>query len=526
MAARSQDAPRTRALEQARIAEQLLKIDAIECRRSLKQFATSAWHIIEPRPFVDGWVVDAICEHLEAVTRGDIRRLVINIPPRHTKSTLLVLWRVWTWVQSPSERFLTASYNHDLSIRDNVRCRRIIEDPWFQERYSREFQIAGDQNAKSFFENSVSGYQMAVSMKSTTGQGGSYLVIDDAHNADEAHSDAERETALIWFREVWTNRLNDQERDKMVLVGQRIHENDVCGYVLRERPDWEHLNLPALFEPSQRCTTSIGWTDPRQQEGDLLWPERFSHATLDSLKRDLGTSGFAAQYQQTPVPAGGGQFKEEWMRYCQRQGDYYTLQTPNGPKHVAVADCWRFTVADLAISSKQEADYTVIQTWAVTKDADMLLIEQLRGHYDNPEQQKLLQLVYQRHIPDFLEIESVSYQLALIQQLLLKGIPCKEYKPVRDKVSRASTAAVYMEAGKIYFDLALPDLPDIKLELLRFPKYGHDDIVDDVSMAADIVSMPRPIPGALVLDVDPFDPEAAEEGDPDDPYSVFWRTQG
>jgi predicted phage terminase large subunit-like protein len=284
-----------------------------------------------------------------------------------------------------------------------------------------------------------------------------------------------------------------------VIVGQRIHEQDVPGYVLRERPDWEHLNLPAFFEPSHRCTTAIGWTDPRQQEGDLLWPERFSRATLEGLKRDLGTSGFAAQYQQTPVPSGGGQFKEEWLRYSKQQGDYYLLQTPAGDKPIAIKDCWRFIVVDLAISSKQEADYTVIQTWAVSPEKDMLLIEQLRGRYDNPEQQKILQLAYQRHAPDFLCIESVSYQLALIQQLLLQGIPCCEYKPIKDKVSRASTAAIYMEAGKIYFDMTLPELAEIKMELLHFPKYRHDDIVDSCSMAADIVSMPRPTPGMLLL---------------------------
>ncbi len=484
-----------------------LAVEAEKCRRSLKRFALASWHIIEPSAFVDGWVVDCICDHLQAVTRGEIRRLVINIPPRHSKSTLLVLWRVWTWLQSPAERFLAASYSLNLSIRDNVRVRRIIEDPWFQMRYGGEFQLAGDQNVKSFFENDQRGYQMAISVNgATTGQGGSYLVLDDPHNADEAHSDAERDAALIWFREVWTNRLNDQERDKMVVVGQRIHENDVCGYILKERPDWIHLNLPALFEPSRRCTTPIGWTDPREHEDDLLWPERFSKKTLDGLKRDLGSSGFAAQYQQTPVPSGGGQFKEQWMRYCSKLAEHYALEMPDGVVHVAVKDCWRFIVVDLAISLKQEADYTVIQTWAVTPESDILLIEQLRGHYDNPEQQKLIQLAYQRHAPDFIEIETVGYQLALVQQLLRKGVACREYNPVRDKVSRASTAAIYMEAGKIYFDKHLPELADIKMELLRFPMHEHDDIVDGVSMAADIVGMPAPSGGMITVgDIDEND---------------------
>jgi len=470
----------------------LQAIEAEDCRDSFKLFAISAWHIIEPRPFVDGWVVDAICEHLMAVTRGDLRKLVINIPPRHSKSTLLVLWRVWTWLQSPSERFLSASYSHNLSIRDNVRCRRVIEDLWFQARWRHEFQLAGDQNAKSYFENTKSGYQMAVSMDSTTGQGGSYLVVDDAHNADEAHSDAEREGALIWFREVWTNRLNDQERDKMVVVGQRIHENDVCGYILKERPDWEHLNLPALFEPSRRCTTLIGWTDPREEEGDLLWPERFSQETLDALRRDLGSSGFAAQYQQTPVPSGGGQFKARWFRYFDEQDDAYALETPEGVRHVLVKQGARFITVDLAISQKQTADYTVFSVWVTTPDKELLLLDCIRDHMDNPEQQKQLQLLYQRYHPNYIEIENVAYQLALIQQLLRQGLPIREYKPVKDKVSRASTASVFYEAGRIYHRRSAHFLPAWEDELLTFPLGEHDDQVDTVSMACDALAEKSP----------------------------------
>lgn len=476
----------------------LIQVDAEECRRSLKQFAISVWPIIEPTRFVDGWVIDCLCEHLEAVTRGEIRRLLINIPPRHSKSTTLVLWRVWTWLQSSSERFLAASYSLNLSIRDNVRVRRIIEDPWFQARYGREFQLAGDQNVKSFFENDQRGYQMAISVDgATTGQGGSYLVLDDPHNADEAHSDAERETALMWFREVWTNRLNDQERDKMVVVGQRIHENDVCGYILRERPDWVHLNLPAMYEPSRHCITPI-WQDPRTYEGDLLWPERFSKAALDGLRRDLGSNGFAAQYQQTPVPAGGGVFKSAWLRSFGSMDKAYILHTPQGNHAVLQKDCWRFITVDLAISSKEDADFTVIQVWACTPESDLLLIDQIRSHLNNPEQQQSIKRLHYQYQPDFIEIETVAYQLALAQQLLVQGIPVKEYRPVRDKVSRASTAAIYMEQGKIYFPDTAPWLAELQYEILHFPFAEHDDQVDSLSMAADVISMPRPAGGMLV----------------------------
>ena len=550
----------------------LLQVEAEECRRSLKTFAKCVWHIIEPTPFIDGMPIDAMVEHLEAVSRGEIRKLLINIPPRHTKSTLIsVIWPVWTWLQSPGERFLCASYSLDLSTRDNLRKRRIIEDPWFQERFGKVFQLAGDQNVKRYFENSERGYQMATSVNgATTGQGGSILLLDDPHHADEAYSDVERNAALTWFREVWTNRLNDQQTGRMVGVGQRIHENDVCGYILRERPDWIHVNLPAFYESQRRCVTPI-WSDPRTTDGELLWPERFSKEALEGLQRDLGSMGFAAQYQQSPVPAGGAIFKKQWFRYFTETPEAYLLETPQGTRSVLKSDCWRFTAVDLAISSKQTADYTVIQTYDVTPQNDLLLIEQIRDHLDNPQQQKVLRLLYHRLKPRFIKVESVGYQLALVQELRneplnltdylveaaspealdrtlrqLPGveafvvrdaftrefitrygpgcyivrvlgdvgffkfamekqgygkivgqpgvnpsrisIPVREYKPVKDKVARATTPAIWMENGKFFFRQGDPYLATAEPELLTFPLGGHDDIVDGCSMAADEVS--------------------------------------
>ncbi len=587
----------------------LLVADAEECRDSLRQFVSSAWSNVDPSPFVGGWCIDAICDHLTALTTGQIRFLLINIPPRHSKSTICsVLWPVWSWLHKPDDRFLCASYSLNLAIRDNLKKRNLIESKWFQDRYGKKVKIADDgkiiemlrgkefilspqQNAKRFFMNDELGYQLAVSVGSTTtGEGGSVLSIDDAHSASEAHSDADRESAITWFREVWSNRMNDASKDRMLAIGQRIHENDVSGVILRERPDWVHLNLPAEYEPSRHCVTSIGWSDPRREAGDLLWPERFNQATLDRYKRDLGVSGFAAQYQQTPSPSGGGQFKEKWFRYCSIEGDQYALQTPQGIRHVAVNDCWRFTVVDLAISTKQSADWTVIQTYDVTTQNELLLIDQIRGHFDNPEQQRLIRTTYFRLKPQFIQIESVAYQLALIQQLRdepveaggmvpspiqvgdflvrtgsmavldqtlrsLPGItafavkdeqgnyamhggcgvvrvqgdiyffrfacekqgyctivnsvfpedikrieqqarqkysiPIREYKPVRDKVSRASAPALLMENGKFFFLETLPDMHLIKTEYLQFPKGTNDDMVDCGGQAAEIIFVPR-----------------------------------
>ncbi len=474
----------------------LLAVDAEECRRSLKRFKRAVWHIIEPAPYVDGWCQDALDEHLEAVARGDIRKLVINIPPRHSKSSELLIWRAWLWTQSPEPQILAASYALSLSIRDNNRVRRILESPWFIERYGNlqihdaQVVLTDDNNQKMVFENTKGGFQKAVSVGGgTTGHGGSYLIIDDLHNATDAHRDADREFAVTWFREVWTNRMNNQNTDRSVVSGQRIHDNDVCGYILRERPDYEHLNLPAEYEPTRKCFTSIGWSDPRTQEGDLLWPERFSAATLGGLKRDLGLTGYAAQYQQSPVPPGGSVYNINNARYftIDQATQSYILETPRGPKTVLMSDCWKFAAVDPAISEKQSADFFVMAAYAVTPWRDVLLFDLVRDHFTLPEQEEQIVLWQQKHGFAFWAVESVAFQLGLIQVAVARGIPCQPFKASSDKVSKSSTASVWDANGKMYSRKDAPWLFEYEREIYRFPRAPKDDQADTKAMAAIVV---------------------------------------
>jgi predicted phage terminase large subunit-like protein len=474
----------------------LYAIEAEECRRSLKLFTRAVWPIVEPgTPFVDGWCLDAIIEHLEAISYEQLRFLLINIPPRHTKSTIgSVIWPVWDWIRSPEARFLCASYSMDLSTRDNRRKRNLIEHPWFQERFGNVFQLAGDQNVKRFFENDHKGYHLAVSVgSSATGSGGSRLVIDDPHSAGDAHSDAERESALTWFRETWSSRLNDQEKDAMVVIGQRIHERDVSGYIIEERPDWTHLNLPSQYERAGHCTTAIGWSDPRTEDGELLWPQRFTADTLNKLQRQLGPIGYSAQYQQSPVPASGGTFQQRHERLFTETRSDYILFTPKGERAIPKRDCTLFLSVDPAISEKQEADFMVIQTWAQTPLKDLLLLDSRRGHWSHHDQQDEVQEVFQSRNNEFAAVETVAYQNALFQDLINKGIPCKPFKPHTDKVARAAAAAIWHSNGKIYFYEGAEWLPDLQKELYKFPKASHDDQVDALSLASIVVRSRGPL---------------------------------
>ncbi len=456
-------------------------------------FCKLAWPTLLPGvPLVWNWHHDALCEHLQATQERAITRLLINIAPGHTKSSLVsVLFPLWCWLHEPFQRWLCGSNNLSLALRDNMESRRLIESEWFQACYGEHFKLVKDQNAKMFYANDRQGYRMAVGVSArTTGKRGTNLLLDDPHDAMEGEK--ERRSVIEWFANTWISRLNDYKTGVMIIVGQRIHYEDLTGHILATFDDWDHLNLPTEFETEYRCTTSLGWSDPRAEEGELLWPEKYPPETITALKRAMGSYLYSAQYQQRPVPASGGQFQKQWLRAFTEESGYYELERSAGPKRVLKSVCTLMITGDLAVSEKQSADYTVFAVWAITPERDLLLLDLFRDRIDNPTQQKTVHALYVRYQPASIVIESVAYQLAFIQQLRSQGLPVREYTPVRDKVSRAITAAVMYEAEKVFHNRALPNLADIEHELLMFPKAAHDDVVDVVSMACEQATVRSP----------------------------------
>lgn len=304
--------------------EALFEYDRINAEARLIDFVRLTWRVLEPsRPFVDGWAVRAICDHLEAVTAGDVRKLLINVPPGCSKSLLTnVFWPAWVWGPKnlPSTRFIGASYAERLSVRDNRKCRILVTSPLYQTMWGDRFVLTGDQNEKVKFENDKTGWKLATSVGGVgTGERGDVFVIDDPHNVKDAESDAHREATLQWWSEVVPTRTNDPEKSAFVTIMQRVHERDVSGLTLK-MGGYDHLMLPMEFEVARRCGTSIGFEDPRTQEGELLWPERFPRRHLEedlkpSLRAWGGDYAVAAQLQQRPSPRGGGMFKRDWFKF-------------------------------------------------------------------------------------------------------------------------------------------------------------------------------------------------------------------
>lgn len=291
-----------------------LAIEREFCARSLAGFAKRAWPVLEPATGLKwGWVLDAICEHLEAVSRGEILELLINVPPGCMKSLLLgVMFPAWEWgpLGRADLRYLGTAHKQDLAVRDNMKCRRLIESEWFQRLWP--LALTSDQNAKTKFENAKTGFREAMAFTSTTGSRADRLIVDDPLSADDANSPAKREAAEITFCEALPTRLNNDRSAKVVIM-QRLHERDTSGVILAREMGYTHLCLPMEFEPERRCSTIIGFSDPRQEPGELLFPERFGREQVEKLKRDMGSYAAAGQLQQRPSPREGGMFKAHWF---------------------------------------------------------------------------------------------------------------------------------------------------------------------------------------------------------------------
>ena len=300
--------------------EMLQKIRAEQARRSLKAFTHQAWPYIEPgTKLVWGWSMDAIVEHLEAVARRDIKRLVINVPPGASKSRLTrVMFPSWTWTSDPYAKILSASYSLDLTVRDNLDTRRIITTDWYKTTFGVE--IAEDDAGKTGFSLSTFGSMKAITVGGrTTGFRGDVLIIDDPIGVQDANSPVKRAEAAEWFREAAQNRINSATDSAIVVIMQRVHEDDVSA-IAREM-GYESLIIPMRWDESYRKTTSIGWTDPRTEQDELMFPERFPKEWVDHLEKNIGAYAFASQYQQTPVPRKGAMFDVSRLQFVEHLPD-------------------------------------------------------------------------------------------------------------------------------------------------------------------------------------------------------------
>jgi len=367
------------AIERKRTGQQLAE-EATVLAGSLREFVKRAWHTTIPRPLVETWHIDAIADHLQAAFEREVRRLVITVPPGTGKSTIVsVLAPAWRWTNEPGDRMLTSSWKDEYAKRDTRRGRALIQHPWYRARF-HEFGLTSDENTTTRYSNDQGGYRVAGHVGGGTGERGDVLILDDPHNAQEMHSDAQLASAREWWGDTWASRLNDSpdEPGVMIVIGQRIHQDDVIGMLL-EDGRWTHLCLPARYEPRHPFVTPenvrlpSGKTiqgDPRTEEGELLAPAVQSAERLEELAADMTAHVAAGQLQQRPAPKEGALLKRSDWRFYSPELSYYRRQGTFGVAEArelaAVARFTKITHSwDTSLKDGARNDYVAGQVWGI-----------------------------------------------------------------------------------------------------------------------------------------------------------------
>lgn len=458
------------------------------CENSLAFFIRDFWDAVEPAtPLVWGWVLDAMCEHLEAVTDGEIKRLIINVCPGFMKSLLVcVFWPAWEWGPRgmPHMRYVATAYTSSLTQRDNLRFLRLIKSDKYQKRWGNQVKLT--RTGVDEIHNEATGWKLATSVNGMgTGARGDRVLIDDANSVKESESKPVLEHTARYMREVLPSRLNNAENSVIINIQQRTNEGDATGTLLNADAGYEHLMIPMEYDPDRAMETSIGWNDPRLEVGELAWPERFPQQAVIKLKNILGPYAWAGQYQQAPAPRGGGLFKREWWQVWPPEGypDQAKLQFP--PMDFILASI------DTAYTIKKENDYSACVVLGVWKGQGKIpKIMLMKAWQEKLEFHNLLEKVVETcrnksGAPvDMLLVENKANGISLAQEIKriigAEEFAVHTFNPgSEDKAARAVSIQHLFANGVVYAPIR--KYADMVIEQMEnFPKAKHDDLVDAV----------------------------------------------
>jgi phage terminase large subunit-like protein len=503
----------------ADLRKMLTYIGALEMRSDFIAFCKNAWIQVAPQKLVWNWHLDALCEHLVYMTQGEIRFLMVSLPPRHTKSLLAsVLWPCWDWLHRPTTQFLSASVDDRLALDFSRLSRRVIESPWYQNLFQQDWYLLEDENAGRQYRNSVGGSRNSTSVQGrVTGSGGDVQILDDAHSAKKVESDATRQASLTWHDNEWRSRLNSPLTAQKLYIGQRTHDNDIYGHVLaQEGKRWVNLCLPLEYEVKRRCITfpnkGFGveegakpiFKDPRKVEGEMLDPKRFDAATAKIEKEIMSTRAWQAQYQQAPEGQGGLILKRHWWREWS-----WPEWHPNAGEERPLPDFFEvIQVYDTAFEEDEEADFSARTTWGVfnymeaEKDAggrvregqqrvSAMLLDCLEERLSYPDLRAEAINSNRDFDPNWILIEKKSSGHSLIQELKRKRLPIKAVglsgsagRKGRqgDLIARAHESSLMLEKGCIWY---CPRTWAFKVidHAAKFPNGDHDDITSTLVIA-------------------------------------------
>jgi len=490
------------------------------CENSFYEFCRQAWPEVDPSDFVDNWHLEDICNHMEAVTRGHISRLLLNEPPRTGKTFIVsICYPTWVWAQrqkgplsGPQVSFFYASYAEKLSLEHSLKCRRLIESRWYQQHWGGRFKLIRD--TQGHFENDKGGYRMCSSVDAkATGFGADILVADDPHLVKEAESQDVREGTVRWWSESMPSRINNRKTGAMIVVMQRVHEGDLSGHILQNMAsEYVHFCVPMSYVPCQHVNAWVGnkiktfigddvenvdeddifWVDRRSEEGELLWPDRFPASEVHKLELELGPYAYAGQFQQTPAPRGGGIIREEWWQ----EWDKETAEQHGAKENEYPGFEFILGALDTAYTEKEENDPSALSIWGIFRDkagnpkiflmfcwTERLRIHELATRVGaDCKAFKVDRLI----IEDKAAGHSVSQELGRLFGYFDFGIelvnPRTGFIKSADKVARLQTVVHLFSEGLVY----APDkewADAMVKQCAIVPRAIHDDLADTCSMA-------------------------------------------
>lgn len=450
-------------------------LDAI-LREELYTFIKKCFETLNPAEnLLENWHLEAIAWQLTRCLTGETKRLIITVPPRYLKSICTsVAFVAFILGRDPTTKIVCASYSAELALKHARDCRAILQAAWYQRAFPYT-RLSKERYAEHDFTTTMRGFRLATSVGGTlTGRGGTFIIVDDPMNAVDASSAAARKSVCEWFDKTLYTRNDDKKNGCMIVIMQRLHVDDLVGHILDKGEKWEHLDLPAIAQEDQ--TIQIGQDRYHcRKVGDLLHAEREGREELNRAKIQMGSSQFAAQYLQNPVPEDGEIFKWPWLNFY-----------PEKPMRIEgsrVVQSW-----DMASKAGELNDYSVCTTWLVIWENgqwNYYLLDVFRARLNYPE---LRQAVYQqeKNYPGAeIIIEDTAAGTAILQELknssLARTNRIRGINPVGDKIMRASAQSAIFEFGRVWFPKEASWLEALRLEMLQFPNSRHDDQVDSIT---------------------------------------------
>jgi predicted phage terminase large subunit-like protein len=444
-------------------------------RRDLYAFTQRCFYELNPTTtFLPNWHIEVVVSELEACRRGEITRLIINQPPRSLKSHCAsVAFVAFLLGHDPAAQIICASYGQDLANKHAMDCRTILASAWYRALFPHT-RLSSERQAVQEFMTTQQGFRLSTSVGGVlTGRGADYLVIDDPLKPDEALSDTQRKAVNDWFDHTLYSRLNNKREGRIILIMQRLHEDDLVGHVLGLEP-WKVIRFPAIAEEDEShvIETPYGTRRFERRAGEALHQEREPLEVLNHLREALGEYNFAGQYQQAPAPLGGGLVKAEWFK------TYTAADVPE--KFEMTLQSW-----DTANKPTELSDYSVCTTWGV-KEKHIYLLNVFRKRLGYPELKRAVREQAEAFRPTTILIEDKASGTQLIQELVSEGLHAvKKYEPTMDKIMRMHSVTSTIENGFVHLPHKAAWLGEYLHELTTFPKGKNDDQADSTSQALD-----------------------------------------